>query len=65
MNAVSFGEKIAKLRRKSRLTQKELAEKLNISDKAVSKWENGGGYPEITMVAGFGGDFRCFDRLSF
>lgn len=50
MNAVSFGEKIAKLRRKSRLTQKELAEKLNISDKAVSKWENGGGYPEITML---------------
>lgn len=50
MNATAFGNKIAKLRRKARMTQKELAVKLNVSDKAVSKWENGGGYPEITML---------------
>jgi sugar/nucleoside kinase (ribokinase family) len=50
MNTVSFGSTIAKLRKKNNLTQLQLAEKLNISDKAVSKWENGGGYPEISLL---------------
>jgi len=50
MNATKLGNTIAKLRKKSGLTQKELAQKLNVSDKTVSKWENGGGYPEITIL---------------
>lgn len=50
MNCVNLGNTISKLRRKEGLTQKELADKLNVSDKAVSKWENGGGYPEITIL---------------
>jgi transcriptional regulator with XRE-family HTH domain len=33
------------------MTQKELAEKLNITDKAVSKWERGIGYPYITIIS--------------
>ena len=32
------------------MTQKELAEKLNVTDKAISKWERGNGYPEITII---------------
>ena len=32
------------------LTQKELAEKLNISDRTVSKWERGAGFPDISLV---------------
>ena len=50
MNSASLGNTIAKLRKKAGLTQKQLADKLNVSDKAVSKWENGGGYPEITIL---------------
>lgn len=49
MDAKSIGITIADLRHKSGLTQSELAKKLNISDKTVSRWENGLGYPEITQ----------------
>lgn len=50
MNTVDFGNMILKLRKKLGMTQLELAQKLNVSDKAVSKWENGMGYPEITQL---------------
>lgn len=45
-----MGAAIAKLRKKNGLTQLQLAEMLNVSAKTVSKWECGGGYPEITML---------------
>ena len=51
MTAQSFGKMILKFRKKLGLTQQELAEKLNVSSKAVSKWETGAGYPEITLLA--------------
>ncbi len=41
---------ISDLRRKSGLTQAELAEKLNYSDKAVSKWERGESIPDVTVL---------------
>lgn len=44
------GATIAKLRKKMGLTQLKLAELLKVSTKTVSKWECGGGYPEITML---------------
>lgn len=47
MDAKSIGALILKLRKKSGMTQSQLAEKLNISDKTVSRWENGLGYPEV------------------
>ena len=50
MNKTSLSNNIAKLRKKNNLTQYQLAEKLFVSDKTVSKWENGGGYPEITTL---------------
>ena len=49
MDAKSIGLLIAKLRKNSGLTQSQLAKKLHISDKAVSRWESGIGYPEITQ----------------
>jgi len=49
MDAKGIGASIASLRKKIGLTQAELAAKLNISDKAVSRWENGLGYPEVTQ----------------
>ena len=49
MNAKVIGENIAMLRKKQGLTQQELAERLDVSNKAVSKWENGQGYPDIAQ----------------
>ncbi|MBQ5322858.1 MAG: helix-turn-helix transcriptional regulator [Oscillospiraceae bacterium] len=45
-----FGEFVSKLRKEQGMTQKELAEKLFVSDKAVSKWERGQSLPDITML---------------
>lgn len=41
MNNNTIGKLIAELRKEKGMTQKELAEKLNITDRAVSKWERG------------------------
>lgn len=49
MDAKNIGNIISKLRKQSKMTQQTLAQKLNVSDKAVSKWENGQGYPDITV----------------
>lgn len=58
MDAVTVGKTIARLRKQHGLTQSALAKRLNVSDKTVSKWESGLGYPEIiqfpTMAALFG-----------
>ena len=47
MDQVKIGKFIAALRKEKGLTQKELADSLSISDKTVSKWERGGGLPEV------------------
>jgi|AGTN01.3.fsa_nt_gi Predicted transcriptional regulators len=50
MNEKELGARIAKLRSERGMTQLQLAEKLSVSDKTVSKWEVGGGYPDITYI---------------
>lgn len=50
MNPKLFGMTITALRKKLDMTQSALARSLNVSDKAVSKWETGQGYPEITLL---------------
>lgn len=50
MNAIEFGQFIAQQRKAIGLTQKELAERLLVTDKAVSRWENGHGYPDIETL---------------
>lgn len=50
MNRYITGAMIKRLREERKLTQQELAERLNVSDKAVSKWETGRGYPDITLI---------------
>lgn len=50
MNQYVTGAVIKELREKNKLTQAELAEKLCVSDKAVSKWETAKGYPDITLL---------------
>lgn len=51
MNRYVTGSMIKRLRETSRMTQRQLAEKLSVSDKAVSKWETGRGYPDISLLA--------------
>ena len=41
---------IAELRKTNKLTQLELAEKLNYSDKAISKWERGEAVPDVAVL---------------
>lgn len=50
MKELSFGARIAELRNISKITQLELAEKLGVTDRAVSKWETCGGYPDIVLL---------------
>ena len=51
MEEKKFNELIVELRKKQGLTQQQLAKKLNITDKAVSKWERGLSYPDITSIS--------------
>ena len=47
---MNLGNKIRELRKKKGLTQEQLASALNISAQAVSKWEMGGGYPDMALI---------------
>lgn len=53
-----FGEKLFKLRKEKGLSQETLAEKLNTSRQAISKWENGQGYPETEKLLMIGNIFE-------
>ena len=44
------GKTIKELREKTGITQKQLAESINVSDKAVSKWETGRGLPDVGVI---------------
>lgn len=50
MNNYVTGAAVKALREKRGYTQKQLAERLSVSDKAVSKWETGRGLPDITLI---------------
>lgn len=50
MNQYVTGSAVKSLRLKQNLTQKELAETLMVSDKTISKWETGKGYPDISLL---------------
>ncbi len=50
INKEEFGKFITTLRKEKELTQKELAELLHVSDKAVSKWERGVSMPDISLL---------------
>ena len=51
MNAEKTGSLIRSLRIKKGLTQKELAQMICVTDKAVCKWEKGRGCPNITLIS--------------
>ena len=50
MDAKKVGKKIAQLRKENNMTQKELASKLNVIDKTISRWECGYGLPDLAII---------------
>lgn len=50
MNQEKIGNFIRKMRNEKKMTQQELAEKIGVTDRAISKWENGRGTPDITLL---------------
>ena len=51
MDNVRFSQTIKNARLKKGYTQSQLADLLNVSNKTISKWETGRGYPDITLLA--------------
>jgi transcriptional regulator with XRE-family HTH domain len=49
MDSKNVGATIARLRRQKKMTQGDLAKLLNVSSKAISKWETGKGYPDVEL----------------
>ena len=50
MNQEKIGRFIAELRKEKKMTQVDLANKLGITDRAISKWENGRGMPDLSLL---------------
>lgn len=50
MNQEKTGKFILELRKESNMTQRELAEKIGVTDRAISKWENGRGMPDLSLL---------------
>ncbi|MGC3792448.1 helix-turn-helix domain-containing protein, partial [Priestia aryabhattai] len=55
---MTFGEKLFKLRKEKGLSQEALAEKVNTTRQAISKWENGQGFPETEKLLMLGNIFE-------
>ena len=58
MNQYVTGAVIKELREKNKMTQLQLAQKLGVTDKTISKWETGKGYPDITLLEPIADAFR-------
>ena len=58
MNQENFGKFIKEIRKKNNLTQKQLAEKYNVTYQAVSKWENGKNMPDMALIKQMSKDFN-------
>lgn len=58
MDNAKFGAFIRQLRLENHLTQKDLAEKLHLTDKAVSKWERGLSFPDIEILEALSAEFN-------
>lgn len=50
MDQIAIGKFISEERKNKGFTQRQLADKLNISDKTISKWECGNGFPEVSLL---------------
>ena len=59
MSLMKFGENLKNLRKLKKLSQEELAEKINVSRQSVSKWETGDAYPEMNNLLELCKIFHC------
>lgn len=50
MDSEKMGKLLARLRKEKGLTQKQLADVMHISDRTISKWERGAGFPDISLL---------------
>ena len=50
MDYKKTGNLIQKIRKERNMTQMELAERLGITDRAISKWETGRGFPDVSLL---------------
>ena len=50
MNQEKIGKFILELRKEKSMTQQELADKIGVTDRAISKWENGRGLPDLSLM---------------
>ena len=50
MNQEKIGKFILELRKEKNMTQQELADKIGVTDRAISKWENGRGLPDLSLI---------------
>ena len=50
MDQIKIGKFISNVRKEKKLTQKQLADKLGITDRAISKWENGKSMPDLSLL---------------
>ena len=50
MNQDKIGKFILELRKEKNMTQQELADKIGVTDRAISKWENGRGLPDLSLM---------------
>ena len=67
MNQENVGHFIAELRKEKNMTQQELADKLCVTDRAVSHWENGRRLPDISLLKMFSVHLKppfCLSTLS-
>ena len=61
---MSFSVKLQEIRREKGITQEKLAEMMNVSRQAVSKWESGEGYPETNALIQLANNLECsLDQL--
>lgn len=57
MDTRKVGELIYRLRKEKGITQKQLADQLNLSDRTISKWERGSGCPDVSLLPGLSAVF--------
>lgn len=61
---MQLGQMILKMRKESKLTQEEFAEKLNVTRQTVSNWENDKSYPDLLTLIKISDTYNCFlDRM--
>lgn len=58
MDCIKIGKLILSLRKEKNMTQKEVADAMNISDKTISKWERGLGCPDVSLLSELSSIFK-------